>query len=416
MDTRASAEVARIGETGVGNGRAHGAPASAPHGVPYTCPPAERLSRSIWPSRTMRSVTHVLASEPKLMADAEAFREAHEGREYPKPPPVTAGLRIAATTTCRDVDGFPVYTVTPKLPQRMRPGRRSDWHIMYLHGGGYCDQLLSLHWEIVLNLIRYTGATVTVPLYPLAPEHTHEQGNALVERVYRGLLDKVSADRVVLMGDSAGGGMCLTQAMRYRDAGLPQPARLILFAPWVTVLTTNPEMAAVEPYDPVLARPGMAVAARWWAGSDDLTHPQISPLFADVKGLPPADFYSGTADLLTPDVRLMVEKICAAGGRAEMVEYPDAIHVYVGASFTPEAQTTYRRVARTLETSNVQVPLRTRFVTSPTALIARGVIFRVGDGDTPWIGHMGVRERWQLIRQAARTPAGSQTEAEPHQP
>lgn len=360
----------------------------------------------VWPSRQMRAVTRALFSEPKLMADAEAFRAAHEGRAYPLPPPLTSALRVAATTTRRDVAGFPVFTVTPKGTQRDPELGRSDWHIMYLHGGGYTDQLLSIHWEIVLNLVRYTGATITVPVYPLAPEHTHEEGNAFVERVYRGLLETVPAERIVLVGDSAGGGMCLVQAMRYRDAGLAPPARLILFAPWVNAQTTNSEMAAVEARDPILARPGIELAGRWWAGPDDVTHPQVSPLFGDAGGLPPVDIYTGSADLLTPDMRLMAQRIRDAGGEVTFVEYPGAIHVYVGATFTPEARDTFRRIARTLGTADLRGRVATRLITTPGALLGRELTFRARERGTPWIQHLGARARLHLDRRAALRAGG----------
>lgn len=357
-----------------------------------------------WPSRQMRAVTRVLLTEPKLMASAEAFRATHEGRVYPQPAPVTAGLRVAASTTRRDVDGFAVFTVTPKGTRRDPELGRSDWHILYLHGGGYCDQLLSIHWEIVLSLIRYTGARITVPAYPLAPEHTHDTGHEFVERVYRELLDEVPPERIVLMGDSAGGGMCLAQAMRYRDAWLPLPARLILFAPWVNAQVTNPEMALVEALDPILSRPGVELAGRWWAGADDVTHPQVSPLFGDVGGLPPVDIFTGTADLLTPDIRLLADKLRAAGTEVSLVEYAGAIHVYVGATFTPEARDTYRRIAHTLGTSNLRARVSTAVITLPGALLGRELTFRARERGTPWIQHVGARARLHLDRRSGRLP------------
>ncbi|MBK7721912.1 MAG: alpha/beta hydrolase fold domain-containing protein [Austwickia sp.] len=385
---------------------------------PIDAPDSPRQSppdRAPWPSRQMRLVARVLASEPKLMADAEAFAEAHLTREYPRPPRVPAALRLVAHVRRDELDGFAVFTVTPRrsagTPSRSHAAQTapaaaetvpaSRWDVVYLHGGGYCGELIDVHWEIVLNLLRHTGATITVPCYPLAPEHTHEVGHAWVERVYRGLLTRMSADRVVLMGDSAGGGMCLAQAMRYRDAGLPLPARLILFAPWVNVEATNPDIAAVEPRDPVLARPGGLLAGQWWAGADSTAHPQVSPLNGDVHGLPPVDLYTGTADILMPDVRLLAAKLAAAGGGVRLVEYPDAIHVYVGAAFTPEARDTYRRIADTLGTADARYPAQTRLVASPTALFSRQATMRARAASTPWIRHVGVRARLHLDRAAA---------------
>lgn len=321
----------------------------------------------------MRFAIGVLAREPKLGDDPVAYRAAYAGRAYPVPPAVPSALRLVASVRQHRVAGFDVFTVTPKTAP-------AHWHLMYLHGGTYVDEMVSEHWEIVLNLIRFTGATVTVPCYPLAPEHTHDVGNAFVERLYRELLEGVPPERIVLAGDSAGGGMCLVQAMRYRDAGLPAPARLITFAPWADVGTTHPDVPAIEPGDPLQSSTGARIGASWWAGADGVSHPHVSPTFGDLTGLPPIDIYLGTADILAPDIRLLAAKIAAGGGEMTLVEYPGAIHVHVGATFTPEARDTYRRIAGTLGTTPRRASLPARVVTSPPATLTRQLASRLRHG------------------------------------
>lgn len=317
----------------------------------------------------MRFAVAVLSRETKP-GDDPAYRSICERRTYPAPPPVPAALRLTARVDRRRVDGFDVFTITPRVAP-------SDWHIVYLHGGSYVDELLREHWEVVLNLVRVTGATITVPCYPLAPEHTHAVGHGYVEARYRELLERVPPDRIVLMGDSAGGGMCLVQAMRYRDAGLPTPSRLIVFAPWCDLRMAHPDIPSLVPSDPVQSLTGGRINARWWAGTDDVTHPRISPLFGDVSGLPPVDLYLGTADLLAPDTRLMAAKLAASGVPVRLVEYPGAIHVYVAATFTPEARDTYRRIAATLGTTPRRAPLPTRLVSSPPVTLTRQLASRL---------------------------------------
>ena len=107
------------------------------------------------------------------------------------------------------------------------------WHVLYTHGGAYVSPLSEPHWEIVGQLIEAGGAAVTVATYPLAPEHTHEAAYQLLERVYRGLLTRVPHERIVLCGDSAGGGLALGQALYYRDRSLPTAGHVVLLAPWL---------------------------------------------------------------------------------------------------------------------------------------------------------------------------------------
>ena len=383
----------------------------------------DRAARPARPSRTMRLVTRVLATEPKLMADAEAFAAAHLGREYPTPAEPPVALRRVAEITSEQIAGRTVYTARPR-----RGG--TGWHIMYLHGGGYVSELFGVHWDIALQLLRHTGATVTMPVYPLAPEHDHRVGNAHVEAVYAELIRRYPPERTILAGDSAGGGMALVQAMRYRDHGLPAPARLLLFAPATSVVPTNPEVDEVEPRDVILARPGGSLAGLWWAGEDEPTHPDVSPLYGDPAGLPPVDMYVGTADILWPDAKIMARRIAEAGGQVRLVEYPDAIHVFVGATFTPEAQDVYRRVAATLDVglspiigtnlragallgtgAGVRVGATAARLTRDPAMAVLGapaVVFphqlalRVRHHGTPWIRHLGVRAHLHLPRPGGR--------------
>ncbi|QQR99624.1 MAG: alpha/beta hydrolase fold domain-containing protein [Austwickia sp.] len=351
------------------------------------------------PSRAMRLVTRILATEPKLMADAEAFAAAHLGRDYPEPVPPPAALRRVAEVSTEEIAGRTVFTARPR-----RGG--TPWHLLYLHGGGYVSELFGVHWDIVLQLLRHTGATVSIPIYPLAPEHDHREGNAYVEAVYRELIRRYPPERTVLVGDSAGGGMALVQAMRYRDRGLPLPARLVLFAPATSVVPTNPEVDEIEPRDVILARPGGALAGVWWAGPDEPSHPDVSPLYGDPRGLPPVDMYVGTADILWPDARIMARHIAEAGGEVRLVEYPDAIHVFVGATFTPEAQDVYRRLAVTLGVAPL-APRLTRdpgvaMLGAPAVIFPHQVALRLHARGTPWIRHIGARAHLRFTVRGTR--------------
>lgn len=346
---------------------------------------------SRWPSVMMRFTAWILSTEPKLMADEATFRATYEGRTYPQPAPPPLAVSLAATVTREQVEGRPVLIVTPK-------GTPSRWHVVYLHGGGYVSDLLTLHWEIILQVVRHTGATVVVPIYPLAPEHSHAEAHDWVEQVYRWLLTRCAPADVVLMGDSAGGGLALAQAMRYRDRGLPAPARLVLFAPCTSVIPENPEVDAIEARDVVLARAGGALAGRWWAGADDPRCPQVSPLFGDPAGLPPIDIYQGTRDILWPDVRLMADKIARAGGQVRLFEYADGIHVFVGAAFLPESRDVFARIAATFGALERQRQPATDVVSAPPLVFSRQLAVRMREQSTPWIHHVGTRARLHVAR------------------
>ena len=149
------------------------------------------------------------------------------------------------------------------------------------------NELVRPHWDIIDQLMRVTGATISVPHYPLAPEHLHGEAFAMLEAHYRALVAMMPAKQIILCGDSAGGNLAIGQAIRYRDAGLPLPGHLILFAPWLDLTMTNPECAKVQSHDPMLWNGELAICGKWWAGTEDPASPALSP-FALVAGSSPA--------------------------------------------------------------------------------------------------------------------------------
>lgn len=294
------------------------------------------------PSLSMRLTTLLLRAQPKPLADAQTYRHTKRQRTYPRPAPIPDSLQLRAFIREEEVDGQVVYTLKPKEG-------RSDWHLIYTHGGVFVEALISPHWYIIEQLILQTGATVTVPLYPLTPEHTYREAFGFLTRVYQQVLATTPAEKVVLCGDSAGGNLALTQALHFRDLGLPLPGRLLLFSPWLDLALSNPDIAAIEPHDPMLARPGPREAAGWWAGGDDLSLPLLSPLYADLRGLPPVEVFQGTLDILWPDTQRLAQQVQAAGGTLRLHPSPGAFHVFMAATYTPEAQDVFRQIGQILD-------------------------------------------------------------------
>lgn len=296
-------------------------------------------------SLAMRGTKILLRLSGKKLNDAEKMRSRYVGRTYPQPYPIPAALKKICDIHEERVDGQPVYTFVPKTG-------KSHTHIIYTHGGAYIKALRSAHWDIIRKLIEMTGSSVTVPIYPLAPEHIYKEAYAELEKVYLSVIAQMPAEYVILCGDSAGGGLALGQAMRYRDQGLPMPGRIILFFPWLDVTMSNPHARDVEKEDVMLAEPGLIIAGTWWAGGDDPRTPLISPLFGNLGHLPPIDVYQGTADILIADARKLKEEVEAAGGSIRLFEYPGAFHGFVAATFTPESRDAFSKIADTIPASH----------------------------------------------------------------
>ena len=232
--------------------------------------------------------------------------------------------------------GFPAYTLTGR-------GTTPTRTVVYVHGGGFVGPIDPFQVRYAARLASALGARVVMPDYPLTPEHTwRDSHEPLVALVQRWLGE--SPDGVVLLGDSAGGGLALALALTLRDRGGPQPTHLVLHSPWVDLTTSTPETFEVTKEDPWLFIGKMRAYASWWAGSDDdLARPEVSPALGDLAGLPPALMFFGTRDSLAPGGRLLVRRAAEAGWPLTYVEEPGLIHVYPMLPFIPEAGRAWRR-------------------------------------------------------------------------
>ncbi len=213
--------------------------------------------------------------------------------------PARMRARFTATT-----DGG----VTRVLPKR---GLRSGGVLVFLHGGAYAYPLVEGQWGIVEGLIDRTGLPVIIPDYPLAPKHAATDAFDVVQPI----IDEAQAEfgRVILFGDSAGGGLAISLAMQRRDAGARQVDGLVLYAPWVDVTMMNPAITDVQRLDKILRVPGLAWAGRAWAGDLDPADPRVSPCTTIFPHCRQCSSSRATPDILGPDTIEFARKAARAG-------------------------------------------------------------------------------------------------------
>lgn len=285
---------------------------------------------SVWTRLYMRGM--------RLARDEDAFRGAahtrevalEEQRKGDRPP--TRLTRAVARVATDTVGGMTVWRVRPR---RAQPVAR----VLYLHGGGYVHPLTVDYWRLVRALLR-APAEVVVPAYPLAP-------GATVDDALPGLVQVEATSRAreplptVVMGDSAGGALSLVVATRLRDLDLPRPAGVVMLSPWLDATLDQPEVGELEPSDPMLAESGLRAAGEWWSGSRGPDDPLVSPLHADLSGLPPLDLLIGDRDILRPAVDLLAERADEAGADLHVHEVPAMFHVWMTRAI-PEARRTRR--------------------------------------------------------------------------
>ncbi|HZI18986.1 MAG TPA: alpha/beta hydrolase fold domain-containing protein [Pyrinomonadaceae bacterium] len=225
--------------------------------------------------------------------------------------------------------------------------------ILYFHGGGYVAGSAAGNRPITAALARLARRRVFSLDYRLAPEHRYPAALDDALAAYRALLDgalgggRLPASTIALAGDSAGGGLALALLLRARDEGLPAPGCAVCFSPW-TDLSGSGESVRANDGRCVFLRPENCAefAGAYLAGASPLD-PYASPVFGDLRGLPPVLLQVGSTELLLDDARRVHEKIGEAGGLSELEVYDDVAHCWqMLDGFVPEARTALRSAAR----------------------------------------------------------------------
>lgn len=277
------------------------------------------------PSLQHEALTWVipLLRRNKSPHDVPALRAAlvKDNRDRGDGPP--RSVRKGRRVTIANDAGFPVYTLE-------RPGPSPSRTVFYLHGGGFVHPSDPRQWAYAARVADAIGARVVFPLYPLAPEFSHRDSHDRLVDLF-GQAAAASPDGVVVVGDSAGGGIALALALALRDRGGVQPSHLVLIAPWVDLTGEAPGTAEAAARDPWLSYPHLSIYAQFWAGSEDpedLRDPKVSPGLGDLAGLPPALMFCGTRDLLHPGCEALFSRADEAGWPLEFVVSEGLLHVY----------------------------------------------------------------------------------------
>jgi len=226
------------------------------------------------------------------------------------------------------------------------PGASEGRVLFYLHGGGYAIGSLDTHREMVSRLSSAAKARALSVGYRLAPEHPHPAAVEDAVAAYRWLISNgVEPARIVIGGDSAGGGLTVATLVALRDAGEPMPATAVCISPWVDLVGTGESMTTKAEEDPVVTPGGIEWMASFYAGEMDRRTPLISPLYADLGGLPPMLIHVGTAEVLLDDSTRLAERAREAGVDVTLEPWENMIHVWhYFASMLPEGRQAIDRI------------------------------------------------------------------------
>jgi len=227
------------------------------------------------------------------------------------------------------------------------PGADKTKVILYFHGGGMVLMSPKTHRALTIRIAQLTKMQVLSVDYRLAPEHPFPASLEDCTTAYKWLLSKgYNANNIIIAGDSAGGNLTLTSLIKLRDEGISLPIGAVALSPATDFTNESSSMFENSPTDPILADVGLF----WWltsflAGADP-NNPLISPLYADLTGLPPLLIQVSTTEMLYDHSTRFAKRAKSAGVNVTLQEWKDTIHVFQGFGLydLPEAEEALNKI------------------------------------------------------------------------
>jgi epsilon-lactone hydrolase len=205
-----------------------------------------------------------------------------------------------------------------------------DKAILYFHGGGFRIGSVVSHRDLIARIALASGCRVLAINYRLAPEHRFPAALDDALAAYGWMLDRgLKSDNIAFAGDSAGGNLVLAAMLALRDRGLPLPVSAVLMSPWTDLAATGASYVTRADADPIHQRPMiLALAKNYLGGQGDPCDPLVSPLYADLTGLPPLLIQVGDRETVLDDSLVFADKARAAGIDVSLEVWDGMIHVF----------------------------------------------------------------------------------------
>lgn len=252
-----------------------------------------------WPKHTEEEVEQGFAKEPK--------------------PEEPSAMPKNMTPRYEDSENGRIFYVNEKGVSR--------YTVFYIHGGALRYDFLPMHWTFIEKLVKETNAFVIAPGYRLVPYATYKEAFDLIIPVYKKYCEEHPEKKIIMMGDSAGGGLALALTEYMKAEGIRMPDELVLFSPWVDLTAENEEIKEYQSKDPLIIPESGRPIAKRWAGDLDIHDWRISPIYGDLKGIKNVTVFIGTDETLYPDTIKMFRMLDQDVSN-ELIVGEGMIHIY----------------------------------------------------------------------------------------
>lgn len=224
---------------------------------------------------------------------------------------------------------------------------RKDQILYYLHGGGYALCSVGTHRRLIATLACVAQMKAFAINYRLAPEHPFPAALDDAVKGYEHLLQRgFSPKKIFIAGDSAGGGLAIATLLELRQKGMPLPAAAACISPWADLEGTGSSHITNTKTEKLLDLPSVRLWGKAYAGKESTRHPLISPIYADLSGLPPLYIQVSSSEILLDDSVRLHARALECGVDSTLEKWKGLIHVWHVHTFLPEARTALKNIAK----------------------------------------------------------------------
>ena len=267
----------------------------------------------------MKSVIKILKENKKFAIK----KRVEEGR---------AGLEIMARLAplSKDAELEKVDAGGVPAAWMITSGVVKDRAILYLHGGGYVEGSITSHQDLAQRISSISKTKALILDYRLAPEHPFPAALEDSMSAYEWLINSkgYNPKKLIIAGDSAGGGLTIATLVKIREQGISLPAAAVCLSPWTDLALTGDSMKLKLHEDPFVSPDGLMFDASLYLGKTDPKNPFASPLYANLKGLPPLCIQVGSAEILLDDATRLAKRAKEAGVEVQLDIWQEMIHVF----------------------------------------------------------------------------------------
>ncbi len=255
---------------------------------------------------------------------------------------LAVGVKLPADVEFETINCNNVSAMWCKTPES-----ENDKVILFLHGGAYIAGSADISKYHSVYISRVSNAQLLSVNYRLAPEHPYPAALDDAVKAYRWLVDEkgFSPKKIIITGVSAGGGLTVATLLKLRDLSMELPVAAVCISPWADLAFTGETFRSRASLDPFTTPDGLEFDANLYIGKDNAKNPLISPVYADLDGLPPLYIIAGTAEILHDDAVRLAEGATKAGVDVTIDIWEDMIHAFpIFANVAPESREAIEKI------------------------------------------------------------------------